>query len=132
MIRRPPRSTRTDTLFPYTTLFRSRRRPIWFRIRRISGLVRLMSGGGTTRYNETGCGASTRSAMRQSDREVTAPTVGSRYSQRKDMAVESTHERPFSLFLRSWRAADATTGGTLGAYVLSRWLVVLIWRRVAT
>src|SRR3546814_9898164 len=26
MIRRPPRSTRTDTLFPYTTLFRSFRR----------------------------------------------------------------------------------------------------------
>src|SRR3546814_4956552 len=26
MIRRPPRSTRTDTLFPYTTLFRSSRR----------------------------------------------------------------------------------------------------------
>src|SRR3546814_18641656 len=36
MIRRPPRSTRTDTLFPYTTLFRScafgemRRRPSSF------------------------------------------------------------------------------------------------------
>src|SRR3546814_10055610 len=34
MIRRPPRSTRTDTLFPYTTLFRSPRtghqcRQIW-------------------------------------------------------------------------------------------------------
>src|SRR3546814_357643 len=38
MIRRPPRSTRTDTLFPYTTLFRSstwrpqaffRHRPDW-------------------------------------------------------------------------------------------------------
>src|SRR3546814_5617171 len=26
MIRRPPRSTRSDTLFPYTTLFRSRQR----------------------------------------------------------------------------------------------------------
>src|SRR3546814_18080763 len=26
MIRRPPRSTRTDTLFPYTTLFRSTER----------------------------------------------------------------------------------------------------------
>src|SRR3546814_8333433 len=26
MIRRPPRSTRTDTLFPYTTLFRSKTR----------------------------------------------------------------------------------------------------------
>src|SRR3546814_19340479 len=28
MIRRPPRSTRTDTLFPYTTLFRS---PAWIK-----------------------------------------------------------------------------------------------------
>src|SRR3546814_14459364 len=28
MIRRPPRSTRTDTLFPYTTLFRSTAAPI--------------------------------------------------------------------------------------------------------
>src|SRR3546814_1545218 len=28
MIRRPPRSTRTDTLFPSTTLFRSLR-PVW-------------------------------------------------------------------------------------------------------
>src|SRR3546814_3945637 len=31
MIRRPPRSTRTDTLFPYTTLFRSNRRPLAIR-----------------------------------------------------------------------------------------------------
>src|SRR3546814_6715160 len=35
MLRRPPRSTRTDTLFPYTTLFRSYRRrtdqPLCFR-----------------------------------------------------------------------------------------------------
>src|SRR3546814_14387945 len=29
MIRRPPRSTRTDTLFPYTTLFRSRTDSGW-------------------------------------------------------------------------------------------------------
>src|SRR3546814_12092011 len=28
MIRRPPRSTRTDTLFPYTTLFRSKEIPL--------------------------------------------------------------------------------------------------------
>src|SRR3546814_17595986 len=28
MIRRPPRSTRTDTLFPYTTLFRSAQQPL--------------------------------------------------------------------------------------------------------
>src|SRR3546814_8189954 len=29
MIRRPPRSTRTDTLFPYTTLFRSTTQTVW-------------------------------------------------------------------------------------------------------
>src|SRR3546814_21133115 len=51
MIRRPPRSTRTDTLFPYTTLFRSRagsgRTDIWLslRLRRVRlRLVRLLSG----------------------------------------------------------------------------------------
>src|SRR3546814_1089171 len=37
MIRRPPRSTRTDTLFPYTTLFRSAsgcaRSPTWIALR---------------------------------------------------------------------------------------------------
>src|SRR3546814_2403235 len=33
MIRRPPRSTRTDTLFPYTTLFRS----AWRRLQNPSG-----------------------------------------------------------------------------------------------
>src|SRR3546814_12390933 len=31
MLRRPPRSTRTDTLFPYTTLFRSRHRQLFER-----------------------------------------------------------------------------------------------------
>src|SRR3546814_1237545 len=33
MIRRPPRSTRTDTLFPYTTLFRTHHRRL-FRLER--------------------------------------------------------------------------------------------------
>src|SRR3546814_6316378 len=37
MIRRPPRSTRTDTLFPYTTLFRSFR---------LAGLVLYADGCG--------------------------------------------------------------------------------------
>src|SRR3546814_6096497 len=38
MIRRPPRSTRTDTLFPYTTLFRSpRRHRILRRVQSVEG-----------------------------------------------------------------------------------------------
>src|SRR3546814_4494536 len=36
MIRRPPRSTRTDTLFPYTTLFRSQRRARQFNLDNIN------------------------------------------------------------------------------------------------
>src|SRR3546814_16903812 len=40
MIRRPPRSTRTDTLFPYTTLFRS----IWRSIIPGRGIVPDASG----------------------------------------------------------------------------------------
>src|SRR3546814_7459669 len=37
MIRRPPRSTRTDTLFPYTTLFRSALRSLARRGRQSRG-----------------------------------------------------------------------------------------------
>src|SRR3546814_9992120 len=42
MIRRPPRSTRTDTLFPYTTLFRSPV-PGWSELRWTQLLIRLIS-----------------------------------------------------------------------------------------
>src|SRR3546814_7003039 len=39
MIRRPPRSTRTDTLFPYTTLFRSQA---------VANLEALLEGAGAS------------------------------------------------------------------------------------
>src|SRR3546814_9211780 len=42
MIRRPPRSTRTDTLFPYTTLFRS---PAGVRVERAVFLLDLVLVG---------------------------------------------------------------------------------------
>src|SRR3546814_2022250 len=43
MIRRPPRSTRTDTLFPYTTLFRSTTRTIDMSDALIGKVVRYLS-----------------------------------------------------------------------------------------
>src|SRR3546814_13677715 len=46
MIRRPPRSTRTDTLFPYTTLFRSEAAPAGRRFRNAHRLLRLQNKGG--------------------------------------------------------------------------------------
>src|SRR3546814_10051127 len=49
MIRRPPRSTRTDTLFPYTTLFRSIRRisyaALHDRARGVSGALAALGIG---------------------------------------------------------------------------------------
>src|SRR3546814_2514305 len=59
MIRRPPRSTRTDTLFPYTTLFRSK---TWLYLR--SGFA----GGADTAF-ELG-------TVREDLREVFAPWPG--------------------------------------------------------
>src|SRR3546814_4059211 len=44
MIRRPPRSTRTDTLFPYTTLFRSQPKGFAALFRRRSGKGRCVHG----------------------------------------------------------------------------------------
>src|SRR3546814_9958590 len=46
MIRRPPRSTRTDTLFPYTTLFRS---VVAFELRRAKSPV--PAGEGRERHH---------------------------------------------------------------------------------
>src|SRR6056297_1838031 len=47
MMRRPPRSTRTDTLFPYTTLFRSLFRSC-LRLRRLPALGAGSGGGNET------------------------------------------------------------------------------------
>src|SRR3546814_133365 len=47
MIPRPPISTRTDTLVPYTTLFRSRRRVLGKRSRDIGKLRRVPPEKGT-------------------------------------------------------------------------------------
>src|SRR3546814_16158098 len=45
MIRRPPRSTRTDTLFPYTTLFRSHADSTTFPQRPVTFVVPYLPGG---------------------------------------------------------------------------------------
>src|SRR3546814_18119539 len=68
MIRRPPRSTRTDTLFPYTTLFRSagRRRPA----------TRDIGGGRVPKGDRPGqrCGRLRKNAMSQSPTYNPAPS----------------------------------------------------------
>src|SRR3546814_3721015 len=44
MIRRPPRSTRTDTLFPYTTLFRSEFMQTSYRSLIVTAVLALVFG----------------------------------------------------------------------------------------
>src|SRR3546814_16445604 len=63
MIRRPPRSTRTDTLFPYTTLFRSledlrdeRARSVVHRGDVDGGVLVLERGGDGVECLRQGCG----------------------------------------------------------------------------
>src|SRR3546814_3785396 len=61
MIRRPPRSTRTDTLFPYTTLFRSRFPPVRLIPRKTSkdrALAERCGKPGNPPENETSTGLS--------------------------------------------------------------------------
>src|SRR3546814_19662738 len=50
MIRRPPRSTRTDTLFPYTTLFRSGHRAGVEAVRKVTREARALGIEALTLY----------------------------------------------------------------------------------
>src|SRR3546814_6095733 len=61
MIRRPPRSTRTDTLFPYTTLFRS------------DVLARAADGGGAGGEVHDGTAAAAVAPRHPPDRGAGAP-----------------------------------------------------------
>src|SRR3546814_7943502 len=71
MIRRPPRSTRTDTLFPYTTLFRSgfggiSRHPMgsW------RGIVRCREGGAPLPLRLGGIAAKSRCPLPEGEGET--------------------------------------------------------------
>src|SRR3546814_4920447 len=65
MILRPPRSTRTDTLFPYTTLFRSRQR--------VGGAGQLLKAGPLRTPPSVSCSSLTPTAA--SPRRLRRPLV---------------------------------------------------------
>src|SRR3546814_12217591 len=85
MIRRPPRSTRTDTLFPYTTLFRSTH-------------AASRSGGGT-REKACGNGARTRrgrvAACHSATQAAGCPVRGS-------YGARSVHRWPYAVRHETW------------------------------
>src|SRR3546814_12107884 len=80
MIRRPPRSTRTDTLFPYTTLFRScRPASLAWQFARLQGTA---ADGGhiqlvcTPLYHTSALSLSVKSLMAGEDRKSTRLNSG--------------------------------------------------------
>src|SRR3546814_3566524 len=83
MIRRPPRSTRTDTLFPYTTLFRSRKFQVGIAVRLRHTLAAIDVG---LDHSEFGVD------RRHGVVGRTALTVGERRSRRGGRSEEHTSE----------------------------------------
>src|SRR3546814_19927251 len=92
MIRRPPRSTRTDTLFPYTTLFRS-----------------------TTISAASGPGTRAKRGMREvkmtSNKETTASTVvvGSNRSEEHTSELQSLMRISYAVFCLKKKTVINTT-----------------------
>src|SRR3546814_19904913 len=96
MIRLPPRSTRTDTLLPYTTLFRSLRRPIlsvsfakWRKI-----LLRLQLSGADSQHSCEKRSQNSRPVQRhESFLLIPAAAVDTRVETRPDRADEPIRNR---------------------------------------
>src|SRR3546814_14066561 len=76
MIRRPPRSTRTDTLFPYTTLFRSQ-------ARRLAGLPYCLKQRATAEFL----------IDEKADRDRKGDCHGRRFRRRRDAAIDAAEDQ---------------------------------------
>src|SRR3546814_10187046 len=79
MIRRPPRSTRTDTLFPYTTLFRS------------------VSGGGLWKLSGP---LSSVASLRAAPRKASFPAVPQQATERSAMQRSEEHTSELQSLMR--------------------------------
>src|SRR3546814_2343828 len=90
MIRRPPRSTRTDTLFPYTTLFRSR--PDRPRCR-----SRNRDGGGASGLLPAGCGIEPAAVEARPAQSVDDRATAAHQAPRQAAAVVLDHQHDDSL-----------------------------------
>src|SRR3546814_16882562 len=107
MIRRPPRSTRTDTLFPYTTLFRSlaqaslrAEKPIRAALRDVLEhrlWIQKHGGSASQRELDTACASIDRAYHRFSDVLQALERAGAELSAPTDAALESARREPSAL-----------------------------------
>src|SRR3546814_5307412 len=111
MIRRPPRSTRTDTLFPYTTLFRSARWPARRGRHRAHGA--LLLGNSLSIVVRASAGMTTQSELRRTESlsagSADTGTAGAsrfpgvRWARRRTDTAGLRDRRPGSGILRACR-----------------------------
>src|SRR3546814_2409344 len=99
MIRRPPRSTRTDTLFPYTTLFRSQA------LHKVSEIYDRIAFAAVGRYNEfenlriAGVRLADMRGYAYDRRDVTGPGLANAYAQTLGTIFSSGGEKPYEVEL---------------------------------
>src|SRR3546814_16541524 len=118
MIRRPPRSTRTDTLFPYTTLFRS----LGAVVGRKSLLDNLPKGGlgGTYSGNPIACAAALATLEEMTDTNLQA--WGTQQEEAIVSRYESWRSRGLSPYLGRLTGVVAMRGNALADESGSAWL----------
>src|SRR3546814_15757084 len=92
MIRRPPRSTRTDTLFPYTTLFRSGTAPATDRNAQPAGNLSRPDAG-RTGFRDAGSGGADAAAGNSVVTAVAAGAAAARYSRRRGAIASGIGQR---------------------------------------
>src|SRR3546814_3406518 len=93
MIRRPPRSTRTDTLFPYTTLFRS-----------ASDLISEIDGDGKVLF----IGANCRKLFGVDPEDIVGRTLGDR-SEEHTSELQSLMRISYAVFCLKKKTYRPTT-----------------------
>src|SRR3546814_9572813 len=96
MIRRPPRSTRTDTRFPYTTLFRSS--PISQPIEIAKSMAEAVTGTNRAFRLDGGSWQEKRSGGAGKDRAVMAHSHGDMRSEEHTSELQSLMRSSYAVF----------------------------------
>src|SRR3546814_19848980 len=112
MIRRPPRSTRTDTLFPYTTLFRSGEEPAALGIEasgRLGDAAPILAA-----EDEAGAEAFMTACVERMD------DLARRVNKPNHSAAAAPHAVPRALTARYIQRSARNTEGAVGQHVRPR------------
>src|SRR3546814_1609828 len=99
MIRRPPRSTRTDTLFPYTTLFRSTNDAAVTNAGEVEGAVTTRAGNGSaSTFDQTVVYDGKGVLLSNTTKQTNGPTGGDARSEEHTSELQSLMRISYAVF----------------------------------